>query len=117
MARDGRTPVDPDPTLDHAAVVARAHDLLKVMEGELCNSTSNCPGGTPACNSPLFTDPIYTYPHSGANSGCSITGGFVYRGCAIPDLQGSYFFADWCAARSRPGPPICSTSKKPTTAW
>jgi glucose/arabinose dehydrogenase len=41
-----------------------------------------------------YTFPIHTYTHS---QGCSITGGVVYRGCAIPTLQGTYFFADYCA--------------------
>lgn len=27
---------------------------------------------------------------------CAVMGGVVYRGSAIPDLQGTYFFADWC---------------------
>lgn len=44
----------------------------------------------------ITTDPIYEYPHS---AGCSITGGYVYRGCAIPDLQGTYFFGDYCTGR------------------
>ena len=41
--------------------------------------------------------PAYEYPHSGGR--CSVTGGFVYRGCAIPDFQGQYFFADYCAGQ------------------
>lgn len=65
----------------------------RVMEGNNCaNAVCN---GAPACNSPLYTDPIHTYTHA---SGCSTTGGHVYRGCAIPDLAGTYFFADYCSA-------------------
>jgi len=66
----------------------------KMMEGNNCFSTSNC-GTVPACNSSSLTDPIQTYGHGGGN--CSVTGGFVYRGCAIPDLQGTYFYADYCS--------------------
>jgi glucose/arabinose dehydrogenase len=38
--------------------------------------------------------PIYEYDHG--NSRCSISGGFVYRGSNIPQLQGTYLFADYC---------------------
>ncbi len=37
--------------------------------------------------------PIFEYPHS---QGCAVTGGYVYRGSALPDLQGVYFFSDYC---------------------
>jgi glucose/arabinose dehydrogenase len=67
----------------------------KVMEGSSCFSTSNCPNGTPPCNDPSLIDPIHEYSHGGGN--CSITGGYVYRGCAISGLQGNYFFADFCS--------------------
>ena len=40
--------------------------------------------------------PHYQYTH--ALGRCSVTGGYVYRGCAIPDLRGTYFFGDYCAA-------------------
>ncbi len=46
------------------------------------------------CNGKTFTPPIWVYDHSGK---CSITGGYVYRGCAMPELQGTYFFADYCS--------------------
>ncbi len=39
--------------------------------------------------------PVYEYPHGG----CAITGGYVYRGEAIPDLVGAYVFADFCGGR------------------
>lgn len=66
----------------------------KIMEGDTCFSTSAC-NAPPPCNSPLFTDPIHTYTHSSGN--CSVTGGCVYRGCAVPGLAGTYFFADYCS--------------------
>lgn len=45
-----------------------------------------------------FTDPIHQYTH-GAN-GCSITGGYAYRGCALGDaFQGKYIFSDYCSGR------------------
>jgi glucose/arabinose dehydrogenase len=38
--------------------------------------------------------PIFEYPNP--DQGCSVTGGFVYRGARIPDLRGAYVFADYC---------------------
>ncbi len=40
-----------------------------------------------------MTDPIYEYSHA---AGCSITGGYMYRGAVLPDLQGTYIFGDYC---------------------
>lgn len=43
--------------------------------------------------------PIFDYAHDGGN--CSIIGGFVYRGRAIPALQGTYLFGDYCVGELR----------------
>lgn len=60
----------------------------RIVEGPAC---FNPPTG---CDIGGFVPPTYSYAH--ADGGCSITGGFVYRGATIPELQGHYFFADFC---------------------
>jgi glucose/arabinose dehydrogenase len=41
--------------------------------------------------------PSYVYSHS--TGGCSITGGYVYRGSAVPSARGRYFFGDYCSGK------------------
>ena len=50
---------------------------------------------------PDLTDPVVVYSHA---EGCSITGGFVYRGDDIPSLHGWYVFGDFCGGWIRAVP-------------
>ena len=60
-----------------------------IMEGAGCYNNGTC-------NTAGLTLPVATYDHS---QGCSITGGVVYRGTALPALQGIYFYGDYCSGR------------------
>jgi glucose/arabinose dehydrogenase len=62
-----------------------------IMEGAHCLNGAQCsPAG--------LALPAFEYTHS---EGCSVTGGYVYRGQAIPALQGLYFFSDFCQGTIR----------------
>ncbi len=61
-----------------------------IMEGTICT-----PGVNPNCSKSGLTLPVLDYDHSGG--ACSVTGGYVYRGSAVPEIQGTYFYADYCA--------------------
>jgi glucose/arabinose dehydrogenase len=56
----------------------------------------NCLKPALRCDNPDFTPPVFTYNHA---EGCSVTGGEVYHGRAIPALVGYYLFADYCSGR------------------
>ncbi|MGE5090862.1 MAG: PQQ-dependent sugar dehydrogenase [Bacillota bacterium] len=56
------------------------------MEGTACYGASTCDRSGLAL-------PVMDYTHA---DGCSITGGYVYRGTALPNLAGTYFYGDYC---------------------
>ena len=57
------------------------------MDGPDCFKSSGC-------NKSQFQQPALTYTHDSGT--CSIIGGFVYRGRAIPEVVGQYFYSDYC---------------------
>jgi len=70
----------------------------KIMEGTRCGDggSSGCAAGVPPCNSSEFVDPRYEYNHS---EGCTVVGGYVYRGSLVPALAGRYVYGDYCSGR------------------
>jgi hypothetical protein len=61
------------------------------MEANLCTGLGGC-----TCNAASLTLPVYSYALYVGGT-CAVVGGHVYRGCAIPDLRGTYFFSDNCS--------------------
>lgn len=63
------------------------------------------PFGTMGAPASRITFPAYAFPHSpqpgfGENeTGCSVNGGFVYRGSLMPSWKGRYFWSDFCSNR------------------
>ncbi len=66
-------------------------------EANHCSSEDPMIGGSgcaSACPGPAGLEfPVLEYNHA---AGCSISGGYVYRGCALADLDGTYFYSDFC---------------------
>jgi len=49
-----------------------------------------------SCTEAGLIAPVAEYNHF---QGCSVTGGYVYRGAAVPALQGRYLYGDFCSGR------------------
>ena len=74
------------------------------MEGNHCYPE-------PGCNKEGFINPIFEYPSDATYalslmgikqsnvSGCSVTGGYIYRGNQIESLYGLYLFSDFCTGK------------------
>src|SRR5690606_12197931 len=76
----------------------RRHNFgWNVVEGSHCFDAETG-GSKGSCDKTGFTLPIAEYSHQ---QGCSITGGVVYRGKALPELVGRYFYADYCTGLLR----------------
>jgi glucose/arabinose dehydrogenase len=73
-----------------------------IMEGTHC-----FPEGR-TCEQAGLVQPVVEYNHS---QGCSVTGGYVYRGQAFPAMTGIYLFGDFCSGR------IWGLAPDPSGAW
>jgi glucose/arabinose dehydrogenase len=61
----------------------------RLMEGRSCFRP------TSGCERPGLEPPVTQYEHR--HGRCSITGGYVFRGAAVPQLVGTYVFGDYCS--------------------
>jgi glucose/arabinose dehydrogenase len=66
----------------------------RCMEGLQCTGLSGC-----TCNGATLTNPVHTYSSAFGVPECTVIGGYVYRGCAIPQLRGYYIFNDYCSSK------------------
>jgi glucose/arabinose dehydrogenase len=73
-----------------------------VMEGRHCYEPST------GCEPTGLVQPIAEYDH---NLGCSVTGGYVYRGSQIPQLEGVYIYGDFCTGN------IWGVWRQPSGGW
>jgi glucose/arabinose dehydrogenase len=75
-----------------AAQINTFHNFgWNITEGQHCFRTATCDRAG-------LTQAVIEYPHS---EGCSISGGYAYRGKALPELAGAYFYSDYCTALLR----------------
>lgn len=79
--------------LDHEPAAQGGRNYgWKQMEGMHCYPPNS------SCNTTGLTLPVAEYSHP---TGCSVTGGYVYRGNLHPELQGAYFYGDYCSGLIR----------------
>ena len=75
--------------VDVAPAAARGLDFgWRRWEGRHCYDEAA------GCDPTGVTMPVAEYPHA---EGCSVIGGVVYRGTAIPALRGAYLYSDFCS--------------------
>lgn len=72
----------------NAASLAGLNYGWNIFEGAICYNASTCNGAG-------LTAPAFDYGHDAG--ACSIIGGYIYRGKAIPELSGRYFYSDYCS--------------------
>jgi glucose/arabinose dehydrogenase len=87
-------------------VVAGGNYGWRIMEGAHCYNPAE------DCSPEGLVFPIAEYGHE--HGRCSITGGYVYRGTAVPALKGTYLFGDYCSGELFALP--ASANRKSSTA-
>ena len=80
-------------SLEEVDLVERGGDYgWNTLEGTQCFSPRS------SCDSAGTVPPVWEYPTG--PEGCSVIGGYVYRGDRIPSLHGAYVFGDYCSGKT-----------------
>jgi len=87
---------------DVGQIAVEEIDLVPASQGGLNYGWNRMEGSTcylaQDCDRNGLTLPVAEYVHTAApDTPCAVTGGYVYRGTAIPELAGRYFYSDYCA--------------------
>jgi glucose/arabinose dehydrogenase len=77
-------------TREEVNFLSATHPTVANFGWRLREGTIQTPG-VGGAKPPFNVDPVHDYANPGT---AAVVGGYVYRGLAIPDLQGEYFFAD-----------------------
>ncbi len=72
-------------------IVAGGNYGWNTMEGPVCYKSGS------GCNQDGLILPRASYSHDGGS--CSITGGYVYHGTSMPELDGWYVYGDFCSKK------------------
>jgi hypothetical protein len=100
-----------------------------VLEGTHCFSTATPEASLPFCpgtvgaghpdNGDELIDPVIEYPHPtiAGGHGLVVVAGNVYRGAAIPELEGRFIFADWSDSFGAPSGQLFVATPTPAGLW
>lgn len=86
VGQNSREEIDVVPAAGGVGAGRGANFGWNIMEGSECYRATTC-------NRSGLVLPAADYSHA---DGCSVSGGYVYRGSAVPALQGHYFYSDFC---------------------
>jgi glucose/arabinose dehydrogenase len=101
-------------------VVSGGNYGWRIMEGRHCYDQEAPTDHPESCASDGLLEPMLEYANCSNEDPCggrAVIGGYVYRGSAIPELQGAYLFGDWSAAPDKLGPALHAATRADDGAW
>ena len=81
-------------TWEEVDYLRRGFSRRSTSAGTASRATTSSTTSTALLTRGRYVAPVFEYPHA---DGCSVTGGYVYRGKAVRAAVGRYFFGDYCS--------------------